>query len=180
MRQNSTVQQLTTTQLISTIHIATITFSNTTELIYHVLSSVRLLYNRAARARCARGTRCWLARGDSSPRPSPRALHIRALAAGFHCSCHSHTHTHTHTLSLSAGSLFLSAGPLTLRLSLRLSLSASLLAERLVSASVSASISSLASASARSSFGFIYNGSIWTTSNFSKSDSYSSVVLALV
>ena len=43
---------------------------------------------RVARARCARGTRCWLARGDSSPRPSLRALHIRARAAGFHCSCH--------------------------------------------------------------------------------------------
>ena len=42
------------------------------------------------------------------------------------------------------------------------------LAERLDLASVSASTSSLASASARSSFGFIYNGGIWTTSNFSK------------
>ena len=57
-------------------------------------------------------------------------------------------------------------------------LSASFLAERLVSASASASTSSLASASARSSSGFIYNKGIWTTSNFSRSDS--SVVLALV
>ena len=115
---------------------------------------------RVARARCARGTRCWLARGDSSPYPSPRALYIRARAAGFHCSCHSLCWS-----SHSAGLLCVSAS---------LYLSASSLAERLVSAF----ISSLASASARSSFGFIYNGGIWTTSNFSKSDY--SVVLALV
>ena len=38
--------------------------------------------------------------GDSSPLSSPRALHIRARAAGFHCSCHS--------LSLSAGFLCVS------------------------------------------------------------------------
>ena len=86
-------------------------------------------------------------------------------------------------LPLFADSLLLCRLPLSLCRSshsanfLCVSLSATSLAERLVSASASASMSSLASASACSSFSFIYNGGIWTTRNFSKSDS--SVVLAL-
>ena len=134
---------------------------------------------RVARARCAKGARCCRARGDCSPCPSPRALHIlvRARTAGFHCS----------SLSLFADSLLLCRLPLSLcRLPLSLcrsshsanflcvSLFATSLAERLVSASAS----SLASALDRSSFSFIYNGGIWTTSNFSKSDS--SVVFTFI
>ena len=113
-----------------------ITFS---ELIYRVLSCVRLLCNRARELL-----------EEITLHVHRRALHIRARAAVFHCSCHS-LPAPSFTLPV------LSLCRLSQHLSLSLSLSASSLAERLVSASASASTSSLASASARSSFGFIFN-----------------------
>ena len=98
MRQNSSGQQLTTTQLISTynhrdkLH----QYYDRTHLSRIVMRALVMQpFTRVARAR-ARGTRCWLDRGDSSPRQSPRALHIRARAAGF------------------LARVTLSAGPLTL------------------------------------------------------------------
>ena len=123
---------------------------------------------RVARARCARGTRCWLARGDSSPRPSPRALHIRARAAGFHCSCHSlcRLPLSLYRSSHSAGFLCLSlcvfvrrASSLGFRVGLHF-------------------FSRLSLSSFKLRLHIKYYRGIWTTSNFSKSDS--SVVLALV
>ena len=111
-----------------------------------------------ARAQCAKGARCLRARGDSTPCPSPPALHIRARGVGsFHCSFLSLCRL---PFSLCRSSH--SAGFLCV------SLSTTSLAERLVSSSASASTFCLVSASACSSFGF--NGGIWTTSDFSKSD----------
>ena len=51
-------------------------------------SFIACCHVRALVMKPCRSTRCWLTRGDSSPRPSPRSS-LRARAAGFHCSCHS-------------------------------------------------------------------------------------------
>ena len=117
---------------------------------------------QVARARCARAAKCLRARGDSSPCPSPPALNIRAR--GWHFSLLASLSLSLCRLPFSLCLFSHSAGFLCV------SLSTTSLAERLVLSSASASTSSLASASACSSLGFIYNGGIWTTSDFSKSD----------